>query len=223
MIGHESKHKNVITQGRTLDHVAGIYDLLSPLMTFGIEKRLSDLCVRQIAASGSLKILDIGCGTGTLTIALAKSLASEVDSFVVGVDAAPRMIDAAWRKTEKLTNIRFDVAAAEVLPYPDDSFHCAVSTFFFHHVNAALKRCSLDEIWRVLVPGGTLDVVDVDIPVTLFGKICAWSGYYLFRQEEIRENIYGCLREAFNLSQFLGYESMATYYGYITHFKLTKL
>jgi len=109
---------------------------------------------------------------------------------------------------------------AEALVYGDASFDCAVSTFFYHHIDAELKRRSLAELHRVLKPGGRLIIVDVDVPYTWFGRLCAWSGYWLFKQEEIRENIRGELRQALADVPFREVRISARYSGYVTVFDI---
>lgn len=206
------------TSGRTLDRVAGIYDLLSPLMTFGQEKRLSRECLGLLELKGGEKVLDVGCGTGTLTIETARRLAGTPGSLVVGMDAAPKMLAVARRKSAGLGNVRFDEGIAEELPYGDESFDCIVSTFFFHHIGFGLKKKALGEMRRVLREKGKIVIVDVDVPVSFFGSCCAWAGYFLFQQEEIRENIEGKLREALDLSGFTGWRRVSTHQGYISVF-----
>lgn len=209
------------TSGRTLDHAAGVYDLLSPLMLLGQERQLSHKALDLLELNGNEKILDIGCGTGTLTIDAARKLTG-AGSLVVGLDAAPKMIEVARKKSAGLDHIRFDTGIGEALPYPDEYFDRAVSTFFFHHINFELKQKTLRELHRVLKPQGAAVIVDVDIPTTIFGAISAWSGYFLFRQDEIRENIRGKLREAFVLSPFSSCQKVSTHLGYISIFKLVK-
>jgi ubiquinone/menaquinone biosynthesis C-methylase UbiE len=210
------------TAGRTLDHVAGVYDLLAPLMMLGQEKRLGQKVITLLDLGGGEKILDIGCGTGTLTIEIAKHL-TQKDSLVVGLDAAPKMIAAAHKKSlaHNCPHIRFDVAVAEKLPYEAKCFDAVISTFFFHHINYDLKKQSLLEIRRVLKKGGRVIIVDVDTPTSLFGRLCAWSGYVLFRQNEIKENIKGKLRQAFIDTGFT-WDAISHHSGYITIFKLTE-
>ncbi len=209
------------TRGRTLDHAAGIYDIFAPMMMLWQENRYRRESIHLLALQGSERVLDVGCGTGVLTRQIAKELDGDA-ACVVGLDAAPKMIEVARRKAEGLSHIQFDVGVSESLTYDEASFDCAVSTFFFHHVDAELKRKSLSELHRVLKPGGTLIIIDVDVPYNLFGKICAWSGYWLFKQNEIRENIRGELRRALEDVPFNAVSRVSHHSGYITVFKVVK-
>jgi ubiquinone/menaquinone biosynthesis C-methylase UbiE len=210
------------TRGRTLDYAASIYDWLSPLMTFGHEKRIGQIALELLNLKGHEKIIDIGCGTGTLTIEAGRRLSAEKGGHIVGIDAAAKMIALARKKTVEMPQVRFDVSAAEKLNYEDQAFDLALSTFFFHHIDVELKKTTLNEMWRVLKKGGKAVIVDVDTPKTLFGKICAWSGYILFHQEEIRENIEGKLREAMRQSQFGDFQFISSHLGYVSIFVLQK-
>lgn len=206
-----------VTRGRTLDHAAAVYDMLAPVMTLGQEGRYRKQAIRLLELHGGEHVLDVGCGTGILTRQIAARLNSG-DAYAVGLDAAPKMIDVARRHAAGLPRLRFDVGVAETLAYPDASFDCAVSTFFYHHIDADLKRRSLTELLRVLKPSGRLVIVDVDVPSNWFGKLCAWSVYWLFKQEEIRENILGELRRALADTPFREVTRVAHYSGYVTVF-----
>jgi len=209
------------TDGVTLDHAAAVYDLLAPIMTLGLEQRFHHIVIEQLALRGEEQILDIGCGTGTLTRDIADALSNKSRSLCIGLDAAEEMIKMARLKSSKIPNIQFDAAIAEELPYPSGKFDEAVSTFFFHHIHFELKKKVLAEIARVLKPGGRFIVVDVDVPTTWFGSLCARSGHWLFQQNEIAENINGKLREAFDESPF-SWDVISHHSGYITVFELTK-
>lgn len=210
------------TRGRTLDYAAGVYDVLSPVMTFYQEQRLGRKVIEFLALQGNEKIIDIGCGTGSLTIEIAQKLSAAQNGLAVGIDAAAKMIRLARKKAADLKEVQFDIAAAERLGYADESFDGAVSTFFFHHIDFELKVAALNEMWRVLKKGKQAIIVDVDIPTNLFGKICAWSGYILFWQDQIKENIKGKLREAMTISKFGSYELISTHIGYVSIFILSK-
>lgn len=210
------------TRGRTLDHAAPVYDLLAPIMTLGLEGRYRRRAIELLGLQGSERVLDIGCGTGILTRQLAEALDGSHQDQVVGIDAATKMIDVARRKAGNLANVQFKTALAEHLPFADASFDAAVSTFFFHHIDLNLKTRSLAELLRVLKPGGRAVIVDVDTPTNLFGKLCAWSGYWLFHQEEIRENIEGRLREALAGAGFSRVKKVSHHAGHISIFYLEK-
>ena len=222
MVKEQAIIRTPITRGRTLDHVAYVYDILSPPMTFFQESRIGKKAASLLNLKGTEKILDIGCGTGTLTIQIAKMLQPDQGGLIVGLDAAPKMLQKARKKAAQIPQIRFDLAAAEKLPYPGEYFDCAISTFFFHHVDLELKKKTLDELWRVIRRQGRVIIVDVDIPTTLFGKLCAYLGYVLFRQPEIKENIDGKLRLVITESRFKSFKIVAAHLGYVSIFELIK-
>jgi ubiquinone/menaquinone biosynthesis C-methylase UbiE len=209
------------TEGVTLDHAASVYDTLAPLMTLGLERRYHRIVIQLLALRGDERILDIGCGTGTLTRDTAAALTDKKKSLCTGLDAAEKMIEVARRKAAGIPNIHFDAAIAEHLPYENATFDAAVSTFFFHHIHFELKKKVLAETARILRPGGRFIVVDVDTPTTRFGALCARSGHWLFQQNEIAENIDGKLREAFGASPF-NWKAVSHHSGYITVFELKK-
>lgn len=211
------------TAGITLDHAARFYDWLAPLMTLGAEHRLHRQVVARLALARPAAVLDVGCGTGTLTRQIYDALPADASRRVCGVDAAEAMIAVATRKSGDRPGLEFTAALAEELPYPDASFDRVLSTFFFHHLNYDLKIKSLVEIRRVLRPGGQAAILDVDMPYSLFGKVCAWSGYWLFHQAEIAENIRGGLRAALDASPWRGHWRIASRHsGYLSLFTMEK-
>ena len=222
---HKKRHPRSATAqqtaGITLDHAAKVYDLLAPLMTLGLERRYHRLVIQQLALRGDEQVLDLGCGTGTLTRDIAAALTDKKKSCCTGLDAAEKMIEIAQHKAANIPNIRFESAIAEKLPHADATFDAAVSTFFFHHINVELKKKVLAETARVLKPSGRFIIVDVDVPTTWFGSLCAHSGHWLFQQNEIAENIGGKLRDAFGTSPFK-WKAVSHHSGYITVFELQK-
>src|SRR5690349_8438760 len=125
---HSHSHSGTApaTDGRTIGW-ANHYDLVVKLLTFGKERGLREQTVHQAAIAAGETVLDVGCGTGTLTL-LAKSHVGN-QGKVYGIDAAPEMIDAARQKAvQQKSEVNFQTAVIEALPFPDGMFDAVLSS-----------------------------------------------------------------------------------------------
>jgi ubiquinone/menaquinone biosynthesis C-methylase UbiE len=105
------------------------------------------------------RALDVGCGTGTLALAMRRVVGAT--GHVVGIDPGEQQITRARAKAARRhAPIEFQVGVIEQLPFPDQTFDVVVSTLMMHHLPASLKREGLAEIARVLKPGGRLVIAD---------------------------------------------------------------
>ncbi|MDX3242069.1 class I SAM-dependent methyltransferase [Streptomyces sp. ME18-1-4] len=106
-----------------------------------------------------MKILDIGCGPGTITADLA---ALVPEGHVTGVDHAPAILEQARATADErgLTNIDFAVADVHALEYPDDTFCVVHAHQVLQHVGDPVQ--ALREMLRVTKPGGYVAVRDSD-------------------------------------------------------------
>jgi ubiquinone/menaquinone biosynthesis C-methylase UbiE len=103
--------------------------------------------------------LDVGCGTGTLALAVARRMGRTLR--VVGIDPSAQQVARARAKAARRhATIEFQIAVIEQLPFPDQSFDVVFSTLMMHHLPAPLKRQGLAETARVLKPGGRLVIGD---------------------------------------------------------------
>jgi ubiquinone/menaquinone biosynthesis C-methylase UbiE len=138
------------------------HDLLLPLYDpftklFGFD-RARRMLLDQAALQAHYRVLDIGCGTGTLAV-LIKRLYPTID--VVALDPDPKALARARRKAGRAAvSIRFDRGFADALGYPDAAFDRVFSSMMFHHVAKGDKDNTLHEIRRVLKPGGRLELLD---------------------------------------------------------------
>ena len=120
------------------------------------EKRWRPLIVEEIAAVDPGVVADLGCGTGTLTIAVGERLP---DARVVGVDGDPKILDLA-RAKDGSDRIEWVDGMADNLPFADGEVDVLVVTLVFHHLPLGIKKAALAEARRVLRPGGRLVVGD---------------------------------------------------------------
>jgi SAM-dependent methyltransferase len=106
--------------------------------------------VDRLSIRAGERVLDVACGTGNLALPAARK-----GAVVTGIDLAPNLIDAARRAAaEESLAVRFDVGAAESLPYPDGSFDTVMSMFGV--MFAARPELAFSELVRVARPGGRI-------------------------------------------------------------------
>lgn len=154
--------------------------------------RYKTLLIEQANIQAGHKVLDLGCGTGTLAI-LAKQSQPNAEAF--GLDADPDMLKVAKQKAdEKHASVIFDVGFTNQLPYPDNSFDRVMSSIMIHHLKTPDKIKTAHEVFRVLKPGGELHIIDFGKPYTLYGKML---GPFLYKFEEANDNIAGALPKFF--------------------------
>jgi ubiquinone/menaquinone biosynthesis C-methylase UbiE len=168
------------------DRLLPLYDPIVRLLfpEQAVKRRL----VEEAQIGAGDRVLDVGCGTGTLAV-LAGTVQREAK--VVGLDGDAKALASARRKAAKAAvEISFEEGLSYELPYSDESFDRVLSSLVFHHLTREHKRRTLAEILRVLTPGGTFHLLDFGKPVTFWDRCLA---RVLFRGEEPRDNVEGHL------------------------------
>jgi arsenite methyltransferase len=123
-------------------------------------------------------VLDVGSGAGTDSLIAGQMVGP--DGSVRGIDMTPEMIENARKGAAELglTNVSFVEGEAETLPFDDASFDIVISNGVIDLIPD--KDAVFGEIYRVLVPGGRIQIADVTIqqPVSEEGrrKIDLWTG-----------------------------------------------
>jgi ubiquinone/menaquinone biosynthesis C-methylase UbiE len=117
------------------------------------------LTARALDGAGPKRILDLGCGTGEMALAIAR-VSPTVK--LIGVDGDAGVLERAAAKARaEGIELELHEALADRIPLPDANVDCVVSTLMFHHLVPSAKRAALEEARRVLVPGGRLLVCDI--------------------------------------------------------------
>jgi ubiquinone/menaquinone biosynthesis C-methylase UbiE len=168
------------------------------------EGRFKQLLVEQAAPAAGQRILDLGCGTGTLAIQVKKR---EPGAELVGLDADPEMLAQARAKAERDgIELRLAEGMSDELPFEDASFDRVLSTLFFHHLDPEPKRRTAREIARVLRKGGELHVADWGKPADPVMAAAFLSIRLLDGFENTADNVHGDLPGIFEEAGLQGAE-----------------
>jgi arsenite methyltransferase len=129
---------------------------------------LRDKIIASIRWRGDERVLDVGCGHGMMLLGAAKQLTS---GCAIGIDIWSQADQADNNPESTLANARIEGVADRVeilnadarnLPFPDNSFNVVLSSFVIHNLNRAADREQvIQEIARVLKPGGQLAIADI--------------------------------------------------------------
>jgi demethylmenaquinone methyltransferase/2-methoxy-6-polyprenyl-1,4-benzoquinol methylase len=137
--------------------IADRYDLITRLLSYGQDRRWKRRLVAMAAPASGLRALDLATGTGDIAFALTAAGAD-----VVGLDVTPRMIELARAKAGAPPSPRFLVGDMLALPFPGHAFDLVTTGYGLRNVpDLAL---AIDEIRRVLKPGGRVLSLDFDRP-----------------------------------------------------------
>ena len=147
------------TEGRMI-RWASFYDAFTNVLTLGHIGMLRSMTIDLSQLKPGEKILDVGCGTGGVTIPAKQRVGKTGEA--AGIDPAPEMIAVARKKaTRKGLELDFRVGVIESLPYADSTFDVVTSSLMMHHLPRELQVKGLAEIRRVLKPGGRIFIADM--------------------------------------------------------------
>lgn len=169
--------------------LTGIYDDVVRLTMR--DESLKRRLVEQSRLADARDVLDLGCGTATLT-AMIKRAAPDVR--VTGVDVDRRALDLA-RKNLAGVDVQLVEASIAELPMPDASYDRVLSSLVLHHLDHAGKRAALAGAHRVLRPGGELHILDWGPPQDLAMRAAFLAVRLLDGFETTRDNARGRLPE----------------------------
>ncbi len=152
------------------DNIAKDYDSLNHIMSLSIDKIWRRKAIKKIKDAGEApRVLDVACGTGDFSIAIAKAVKK---GEVIGVDISKEMLEVMRQKVlkNKLESmISQEMGDGEALRFPEGSFDRVVNAFGIRNFENSEK--GLREALRVLKPGGRLVILELSRPQN---KIIRW-------------------------------------------------
>jgi ubiquinone/menaquinone biosynthesis C-methylase UbiE len=150
---HSSAH------GATL-HSPRFYDWMAAAYCVGREGRMRERTLDVAGVTAGDRVLDVCCGTGTLALAAQRRVGAAGAAY--GVDASGEMIARARAKASRQgLPVEFEIAAAQSLPFADASFDVVLCTLALHHLPDESREQAIDEMRRVLKPGGQVLIVEI--------------------------------------------------------------
>jgi len=169
--------------------LTGLYDAVVQLTTREVMFKTN--LVELVAPQAGEHVLDVGCGTGTLTYLLAER---EPTLRIMGLDADPIQLKVATKKVAAISKqISFQQGYAQQLPDKTQTFDVVVSSLFFHHLTSHQKREALAEILRVLKPGGRFHIADWGKPSSVIQRLMFFIVQLLDGFETTRDSVEGNL------------------------------
>jgi ubiquinone/menaquinone biosynthesis C-methylase UbiE len=135
-----------------------LYDGVSRLaaLSVGGEARFRQLALAGLTFHPEMQVLDLCCGSGQTTQFLVAKTPQ-----VTGLDASPLSIDRAKRNVPQA---QFVEGWAEKMPFPDQQFDLVHTSVALHEMEPAQLRQILQEVYRILKPGGTFAFIDFHAP-----------------------------------------------------------
>ena len=149
--------------------IAPSYDRLNHLMSLVIDNIWRKKAIKEIVDGTQQQILDVACGTGDSTIAIAKAM--EPGGRVTGIDISAGMMEPLMRKAaHEGVHDRIKLLQADALqmPFEADTFHRVTCAFGIR--NFEDRKKGLAEFLRVLKPGGKAVILELGIPDKPFIK-----------------------------------------------------
>ena len=146
---------------------------------FGIKERFYRMAVGDLRLRAGERALDLGCGPGALSYALAEGAPS--DASITGIDISDDQLACARRGVGAFAcKMEFLKASMDELPFPDGHFDCVMTSMALHETPPAVRRAAIAETARVLKPGGLFLLVDWSRPrLGLWGivwyPLCRWG------------------------------------------------
>jgi ubiquinone/menaquinone biosynthesis C-methylase UbiE len=155
-----------------MEKMVDTYDSYMRRITLGREQALREMTVNLAQVKPGDCVLEVGCGTGTLTLAAKRQAGPSGKVF--GIDVIPGMIELSQRKAAQAkVDITFQSGSIDDIPFPANQFDVVMCSFMIFHMSEMVRRKGIAEIYRVLKPQGRLLVLDLALPTQPLSRTIA--------------------------------------------------
>lgn len=180
------------------DRLTAFYD---PLIRWALrENTFKRRLIGQANIQPGQRVLDLGCGTATLTLLVKRA---QPASEVTGLDGDPTILKIAGAKIARAgMEVRLDCGMSFDLPYAHLSFDRVLSSLMLHHLTRANKERTFLEVLRVLRPGGELHVADWGRPQNALMRAAFYLVQNLDGFETTEDSVKGILPDLLHASGF---------------------
>lgn len=193
-------------KGRSFDGIYGGANYKFWARMFGMGEKFYNAGVKGIKLEAGMKALDMGCGPGALSFALAQK--ASPDALIMGIDISDDQLNYASRHSKQFRCLlEFKKMSMDELDFADNSLDLVVTSMALHETPPQVRRDAIKQVARVLKPGGKFVLTDWSRPklgllgIIWFPAVCCgennkdnWNNVYsqLCRQQGLvlREDVY---------------------------------
>jgi ubiquinone/menaquinone biosynthesis C-methylase UbiE len=164
-----NSNKEDIAIKNQMEKMVFTYDKYMRRITFGREDKLRKMTVELAQIKPGDNVLEIGCATGSLTIAAKRQAGNK--GKVAAIDIISGMIEVSKEKAKKANlDIDFQLASIDNIPFPDGQFDVVICSFMIFHMSEKVRNKGFEEIFRVLKSNGRLLILDITLPPKSFSR-----------------------------------------------------
>jgi ubiquinone/menaquinone biosynthesis C-methylase UbiE len=175
-----------MTMKSRMEQMVNSYDSYMRTMTLGRERALREMTVNLAQVKPGDCVLEVGCGTGTLTLAAKRQAGPSGKVF--GIDIIPGMIELCQRKAAQANaDVTFQLGSIDDIPFSANQFDVVMCSFMIFHMSEMVRRKGVAQIYRVLKPQGRLLVLDLALPTQPLPRVIAQVLFGGMLQHDLRE------------------------------------
>ncbi|SET20812.1 Ubiquinone/menaquinone biosynthesis C-methylase UbiE [Nitrosomonas marina] len=201
--------------------LTSFYDRVSGCAGYGM--RFWYALMIQAGLANGQRVLDLGCGTGSLAV-LIEQYYPGIDISALDCDHA-MLIQAGRKAAQRQADIHFVRAFAEQIPYPDHHFDRILSSLLFHHLSSDSKALAASELLRVLKPGGELYVMDWGRAANRLMRCLFYTVQLVDGFDNTSDNVAGRLPDIFERAGFcevVQLQAVNTAFGTLAFYRAVK-